>query len=154
MTDEREDSKHNIDEPESSLPPPLFDERATAKARPVQPISGARVSAWYKGVISLHRAVTSGFRALVLVVIAGLVTGALVGMVWVKAERQVTDLSVPANDSVFDSAPDARDETPRVEVFGVSGLQSSSQRIIRNRKSRSRPKQNRATRAYLVDVIR
>lgn len=154
MIDERDNSTHDMDEPELNLPAPLFDESATAKARPVQPISAARVSAWYKGVFSLHRAVTSSFRALVLVVIAGLVTGALVGMVWVKAERQVTDLSVPATESVTERAPVEKDEAPRAEVFGAAGLQSSRPGISRIRKGRSRPKQNRATRAYLVDVIR
>jgi hypothetical protein len=157
MIDERDDSTHDIDEPESNLPPPRFDETATAKARPVQPIPADRVSAWHKGVVSLRRKVTSSSRALVLVVIAGLVTGTLGGMAWVK-ERQVTDASSTANQSVSELGPadshsDSPNDEPRAEVSGVTDLQGAPP-ARQIRKGRSRTRSSRPPRAYRVAVIR
>jgi hypothetical protein len=157
MIDERDDSTHDIDEPDLNLPPPRFDERATAKAQPVQPIPADRVSAWRKGVAYFNRAFTSSSRALVLVVIAGLMTGTLGGMVWVK-ERQVTDVSLPANESVSELAPAdtpnaSQKDEPRAEVFGVTNLQDGNP-ARQIRKGRSRTKSSRGPRAYRVAVIR
>lgn len=157
MIDEQDNSTHGIDEPELSLPPPRFDERATAKARPVQPIPADRVSPWHKGVVYFQRAFTSSSRALVLVVIAGLVTGTLGGMAWIK-EHPVTNMSLPANESVSELAPadspnDSQNEEPRAEVFGVTDLQDASP-ARQIRKGRSRTKTSRAPHAYRVAVIR
>ncbi len=157
MIDERDEYTHSIDEPESRLQPPRFDERATAKARPVQPLPTDHVSPWHKGVVYFQRAFNSSSRALVLVVIAGLVTGTLGGMAWVK-EHPVTEVSSTANESVSELAPadspkDSQNEEPRAEVFGVTDLQDASP-ARQIRKGRSRPKTSRAQRAYRVAVIR
>jgi hypothetical protein len=157
MIDERDDSTHDINEPELNLPPPRFDERATAKARPVQPIPADRDSAWHKGVDYFRRALSSSSRALVLVVIAGLVTGTLGGIAWVK-ERQVTDVSSTANESVPelgtpDTHSDSPNDEPRAEVFGVNDLQGASP-APQIRKGRARTRSSRSPRAYRVAVVR
>lgn len=151
MIDERNDSTHLIDDPEFNLPAPHFDERSTANAQPVQPIPTRRVSTWPMKVSSLRRGITG--KALGLVVIAGLATGALGGMAWVK-EHQVNDLSLPANESVSDVGPaDSTNQEPRAEVFGITDLQSAS-RSTQIRKRRSRVRSSRAPRAYRVAVLR
>jgi hypothetical protein len=156
MIHERDDSTRDIAS-ELNLSPPRFDERATARARPVQPIPADRASVWYKRVVSLRRAVTSSSRALVLVVIAGLVTGTLGGIAWVK-EPQVTEVSLPANEPVSklapaDSPPDSQHEEPRAEVFGVTDLQVATP-ARQMRKGRSRTRSSAVRRAYRVAVIR
>jgi len=154
MTNDRNDSTHVIDEPEFNLPPPRFDDRATANAQLVQPIPTSRVSALIQAVSSVRRAITGSSKALALVVIAGLVTGTLGGMAWVK-HRQVTDVSLPVNESLFDVTPaDSQNEEPRAEVFGVRDLQSASPTATRIRKGRSRVRSSRAPRAYRVAVLR
>src|SRR6266851_10506176 len=99
MIHDRNDSTHVVDEPKLDLPPPRFDEMAVANAQPVQPIRTSRVSAFHDRVAYLRRAVTSRSRALALVVIAGLATGTLVGMAWVK-EPQAAAVSPSATHSV------------------------------------------------------
>jgi len=157
MIDDRNDSTHLIDEPEGSLPPPHFDERATANAQPVQPIRTSRVSGFPNLAASLRRAVTSSSRALVLVVIAGLATGTLVGMAWVK-EPQATAESHSANHSVSELAPadplsDSQNQQPGAEAIGVAGLERASAGTG-IRRSRSRAKPNRGGRAYRVAILR
>lgn len=158
MIDDRNDSTSVIDEPEFNLTPPHFDESAAANAQPVEPIPASRLSAFHNRFASLRRAVTSGSRALILVVIAGLVTGALGGMVLVK-ERQVTEAPPAAAESVSESVPsdslnDSQKLEPLAVVGGLSDMQSASPVASRVRKSRARARSSRATRAYLVDVIR
>lgn len=157
MVDDQNDSTHVIDEPEENLPPPRFDERATANAQPVQPIRTDRVSAFYNGAASLRRAVTSRSRALALVVIAGLATGTLVGMALVK-DHQVTAESPSANPPVSELAPadqpnDSQNQEPRAEGLGVNGLQSASAAIGIHR-VRSRARSSRGARAFRVAIIR
>jgi len=154
MIDDQNDSTHLIDEPESNLPPPNFDERAAANAQPVKPIRTSRISAL---VGSLRQAVTSGSRALVLVVIAGLATGTLVGMALVK-EPQVTAESPWANHSVPELAPadprnDSQNQEPRAEGLAIAGLQNASVGTG-TRRVRSRARPNRGGRAYRVAILR
>jgi len=157
MFDDRNDSTHLIDEPEFNLAPPHFDERATANARPVKPIPTSRGSGLYNRAAALRRALTSSSRALALVVIAGLATGTLVGMAWVK-EPQVTAVSPSASESASESAPTnllngSPNSEPRAETVGVAGLQSASP-ATGIRRGRSRARSTRATRAYRVAVLR
>jgi hypothetical protein len=153
MVGDRNDSTHVIDEPGLNLPPPRFDEKATANAQPVQPIPAGRVSTWLENVSSLRRGIIGRGKALVLVVIAGLVTGTLGGMTLVK--EQVTDVSPAASESVSGLAPvDSQNEEPRAEVFGVTDLQSLGPTGTRIRKSHSRARSSRAPRAYRVAVLR
>lgn len=157
MIDDRNDSTHLIDEPEGNLAPPHFDERATANAQPVQPIRTSRVSGFPNLAASLRRAVTSSSRALALVVIAGLVTGTLVGMAWVK-QPHATAESPSSNHSVSELAPadplnDSQNQEPSAEGLGVTGLQSASAGTG-IRRVRSRARSSRGSRAYRVGVLR
>lgn len=158
MIDDRNDSKHLIEEPveepELDLSTPRFDEKAAANAQPVQPIPVNRLSPFHTIAASFRRGVTSGSRALVLVVIAGLATGTLVGMAWVK-ERPDTDVTPSARESVSELVPaNSTNEEPRAEVFGVTDLQSASPTAARIRKGRPRVKSHRGNRAYRVAVLR
>lgn len=157
MIDDRNDSTHSIDEPEGNLPPPHFDESATANAQPVQPIRTSRVSGFHNLAASLRRAATSRSRALALVVIAGLATGTLVGMALVK-EPQVTAESPSVNHSVSELAPadppnDSQNQEPGAEAFGVTGLQSATAGTG-IRRGRSRARSSRGARAYRVTILR
>jgi hypothetical protein len=156
MNNDSNGSTQAVDEPEFNLPAPRFDERATAKAQPVQPISPSRVSSWRNTIGSMRRAISDSSKALALVVVAGLVTGTLGGMAWVK-ERQVTD-PPSVNESVSelaasDSQIDSRNEEPRAAVFGVTNLQSPKL-TTRIRKSRLRVRSSRVPHAYRVAVLR
>jgi hypothetical protein len=157
MIDDRNDSTHLVDEPKLNLPPPHFDERATANAQPVEPIRASRVSALYNRADSLRRAVTSRSRALALVVIAGLATGTLVGMALVK-EPQVTAESPSANHSVSELAPadplnDSQNQQPGAEAIGVTGLERASAGTG-IRRNRSKARSSRGARAYRVAILR
>lgn len=157
MIDDRKDSTHLIDEREGNLPTPHFDERATANAQPVQPIRTSRVSGFHHSAASLRRAVANSSRALALVVIAGLATGTLVGMAWVK-EPHATAESPSANRSVSELAPadplnDSQNQEPPAEEFGVTGLQSASAGTG-IRRGRSRARASRGARAYRVAILR
>jgi hypothetical protein len=153
MIDEGNDSTRLIDEPEFKLPPPRFDESATAKAQPVQPIRASRPPAFHDRVASLGRALTSGSRALVLVVIAGLVTGMLGGMAWVEG-RRVTEAPPAANELSKVAQENPQNEEPRAEVFGITDLQNAIQISSQSRRGRSRTRSNRAPRAYRVAILR
>ena len=157
MIDDRNDSTYLIAEPEGNLPPPHFDERATANAQPVQPIRTSRVSAFHNGAASLRRAVTSRSRALALVVIAGLATGTLVGMALVKGPQAPAE-SPSSNHSVSELVPadpmnDSQNQEPRAEGLGVIDLQSASAGTG-VRRGRSRARSSRGARAYRVAIIR
>ena len=150
MIDDRNVSKHPTEALEFNLSMPRFDEKAAANAQPVQPLPVSRVSAL---AASVRHGVTSGSRALVLVVIAGLATGTLAGMAWVKGP-QVIDASTTASQPVSELAPNnSLNEEPRAEVFGVADLQSTMPMTARIRRSRPRIRPNRGTRAYRVAVL-
>jgi hypothetical protein len=153
MIDEANDSTRLIEESEFKLPPPRFDESATARAQPVQPILVSRSSAFYDRVASLGRALTSGSRALVLVVIAGLATGTLGGMAWVE-QRRVTDVPPATNELSEVAQENPQNEGPRAEVSGITNFESSRPMASQTRKGRWRTRSNRAPRAYRVAVLR
>ena len=157
MIDDRDGSTNDIDEPALNLSPPCFDEEASANARPVQPIPASRFSALRDRATSLRRAVRTKFSAYALVVIGGLMTGALGGMAWVKV-GQVTELSPVASESVSEAAPSSNlfPDEPVAEVVGVQGMRIIPENIPENRIRRVSPRfgSRRAARAYLVDVLR
>src|SRR5687768_7961527 len=142
MADDRNDSTHLNDETDFDVSPPRFDKCAAANAQPVQPIPASRLSAFHNHFASLRRAVSGGSRALILVVIAGLVAGTLGGMVLVN-ERQVADVPAAAAESVSESAPsdslnDSQKLEPLAMVGGVSDTPSARPAASRVRKSRAR----------------
>jgi hypothetical protein len=153
MIDARNDSTHIVDKPESNLPPPHFDERATANAQPVEPIRTSTISAL---ATAFRQTVASGSRALVLVVIVGLATGTLLGMAWVKAPPATSE-SPSMNHSVSELTPtdqlsDSQNQ-PVADAFRVTDLQRASAGTgIRKSGSRARP--TRGGRAYRVAILR
>lgn len=153
MIDEANDSTRLIDEPEFNVPPPRFDDSAAANAQPVEPIRASRAPAIYDRAAYIGRAMTSGWRALVLVVIAGLATGTLVGMAWAE-DRGVADVP-PATYEMSEVAQEnLQNEEPRAEVSGVTDLQSIRPMTSQMRKGRSRLRSGGAPRAYRVAVLR
>jgi hypothetical protein len=153
MIDDSNQSRDLNDQSECNLPPPCFDERAAANAQAVQPIPAGEFSAYRNHISSLGRALTSGSRALVLVVIAGLVTGTLGGMTWVK-DDQASEGSPTRNESVSELSPANDQIEPRAEVFGVTELRNMTNRSTQIRKDRSRMKMSRAPSAYRVAILR
>lgn len=148
------DSRNPIDPAEFILPPPRFDERAAANAQAVQPIPTERSSSAVNRISSLGRALTTGSRALVIVVIAGLAAGTLGGMAWVK-DGQVTEGPPTRNESASEiGSANGQNEQVRGVVFGVATLQSTGTINDQNRKVRSRMKSSRAPRAYRVATLR
>ena len=108
---------------------------------------------------AFRQAVASGSRARGLVVIAGLATGTLVGMAWVKTP-QATAEAPAMNHSVTELTPTSQlsdsQNQPVADAFAVTGLpglqRASTGAGIRKSRSRARP--NRASRAYRVAVLR
>jgi hypothetical protein len=153
MIDDANDSNRLIDEPEFNVPPPRFDESAAANAQPVEPIRARGASALYDRAASIGRAMTSGSRALVLVVIAGLATGTLVGMAWAE-DRGVADVPPAANERSEVAQENPPNEEPLAEVSGVTDLQSIRPMTGQIRKGRSRLRSSGVPRAYRVAVLR
>ena len=152
MIDDRNEPTGSIVEPELNLPPPRFDERASAEAQPVQRIPTNRVSTFQDIAVSLRRALTGKSRSFALVVIAGIATGTLGGMSLVK-DRHVTDVPPSTNASVSElTHADSSDQEPRAEVFGMTDLPSGSL-VTRIRKGSSRVRTGRGPRAYRVAVL-
>jgi hypothetical protein len=135
---------------ESQLPTPLFDDSATAKAQPVEPISRSRFSNWFGKQGSVRRLITTRSRALSLVVIAGLATGTLGGMALVSHSQadQAT-----ANEAVFAQPnQDGQLDFETAEV-GARGLLVTGD-LGRRHKIRARQRTGGGLRAYRVAVIR
>ena len=154
MIDDGSDCGDLIDEPEFNLPPPLFDQRAAANAQPVQPIPDGSLSAFRNHISCFVRALTRGSRALVLVVIAELGTGMLVGMSWVR-ERPATAVWSAANEPGSEvSSPDSQNEEPLASVDGIIDSSGTSPRSSQIRKARLQARSIRAPRAYRVAVLR
>lgn len=153
MIDDRDGSTNEIHEPELSLSPPCFDEEASANAQPVQPIHAGRLSALRNRVASFQRSVVTKFGAFILVVIGGLMTGALGGITLVKV-GQVTKASPAVSETVSEVAPPSNlfPEEPGAEVVGVQEMRIIPENRIRRDPSRFRSR--RMPRAYLVDVLR
>jgi len=154
MINDRDHATNLIDEPEFNLSTPRFDERATANAQPVQPIPRDRVSAFHPFVTSIRLGITRRSRALVLVVMAGLVTGALLGMAWVN-EPSLTVSSPPSQQAVSEVAPiNSPNEEPRADVLGVTNFQNANPATVAIPRARLRVRSNRGNRAYRVAVLR
>jgi hypothetical protein len=139
---------------ESDLCPPRFDESATADARPVRPIPANRVSDWYSRTVFFLRQHTGRWKALVLVVIAGLITGTFGGVIWAK-RTMLAQPSPAAIESESGAAPMAlQAEVPQADVTGATDILSSGSRTTRVRNGRSRVRLHRVPRAYRVAVLR
>ena len=136
-----------VTENESILSSPRFDETTAASAQPVERLPKRGDGAWAAWIENIRS------RALVLVIIAGLATGALGGMWWAR-ESSSTELR-PANESVSGLPEAAREnEELTLPISGAAAWQSSVSNTTRFRRNRSRARSSGAPRAYRVAVIR
>lgn len=137
--------------PEVLLPPPRFDESATAKAQPVEPIRRSRLSSWLGKGSSVRGMITKS-RALALMVIAGLATGTLGGIALVKhSERidQATSRELVSSSSIED--PEFRGFA--TAETGAHGFLATGA-VGGRRRIRARARTGGAQRAYRVAIIR
>lgn len=130
------------------LEPPRFDDSATAKAQPVEPISRSRFSNWFGKGGAVRGMITTKSRALALVVIAGLATGTLGGIALVNQSESSNQINqTTANESVS-VLPNPNFETAET---GARGLLLTGA-VGNRRKIRVRPRVG-GQRAYRVAVI-
>lgn len=139
---------------------PLFDESASARARPVEPIHldaepihQNLFNAWRGRMSSLATLLGNQTRALAIVVVIGLITGAVGGLLLVnaaKANREAQLVDTLPNDP---AANVSTNETQNLDAF-ASQLSTAAQspRPVR-RKAKGRFHSNKP-RAYRVAIIR
>ena len=140
-----------------TLPTPLFDADASASAQPVEPIRSSSLSKFSNRVRSVSRRIDGQSRVLAVVVLIGLITGALAGMLLVNIARTgppATVAEVPAKDP----APQIPvTETQKLDSFaaalGGREIQTVPSAVTRNGRPRVRVRTNRP-RAYRVAIIR
>jgi len=141
--------------PEPSTQPPRFDRKASVTARPVEPLSRNDSANWKQRFGSVRQLVNGQTRALAIVVIMGLATGTLGGMLLAKRNQPAVESSPMQSESVsevpigeaqqLDSFAGELNETPG-STHG-SGA-------VRIRKTRPRVRSHQASRAYRAGVIR
>jgi hypothetical protein len=132
------------------LPPPRFDDSATAKAQPVEPISRSRFSNWFGRRGSVREMITQRPSVLALVVIAGLATGTLGGIALVNHTEQ-TDQTT-ANESVSGLPKSNGQLDFETTEIGARGLLVTDA-VGSRRQIRARERMGGAQRAYRVAVI-
>ena len=138
----------------TSLPTPLFDANASASAQPVEPIRSTRISNLNQRLRAVSSRINGQSRMLVAVIIIGLITGALAGMLLVNSARKgqpetVAELPVDAPATEIPVSKSQELDT-FAAALGASEVQST---VTRNRRPRSRVRTSRP-RAYRVAVIR
>jgi len=137
-----------------SLPPPMFDERAAAKAQPVQPLSSNRFLRWLQRA-QINKFFTRRVLALAIVIVSGVVAGAAGGAMLVK-QRDAND-----NATVEHQTPQANAEVAPVESTFQATTQAGADAVNSRRPSRRRhvssrgmPSGQSPQRAYKVATIR
>jgi hypothetical protein len=141
----------------ATLPTPLFDADASASAQPVEPIHRSRISNWRNRFPLLSRRINGQPRMLIVVILIGLIIGALAGMLLVNiagSGRPETVSEAPVNEP----APEMPvTEAQKLDTFaaalGGRDVQTASPTVTRNRRPRSRVRPSRP-RAYRVAIIR
>lgn len=144
-----------------SLATPLFDDSASARARPVEPIQlGAEpvhrnpFKGWRGRISSIPKALGNQTRALVVVVLIGLITGAVGGFLLVKAARGDSQAVVAETLSNEPNAELTANETQNLDAFASElSTAAQTQRTTLKRNTRVRPRSNKP-RAYRVAIIR
>ncbi len=151
-------------EPELSPSPAHFDREASITAQPVEPLAGGHVAdsklrPGFRGDL-----VAGHTRALVAVVVLGLASGALGGMLLAKRSEQAPEASAIASEvsgvesrkALVETGKEGQDESQKLNSFAAQlNAASGKERlpVARTRKSR-RVRTNRAPRAYRLGVIR
>jgi len=137
-----------------SLPAPMFDERAAAKAQPVQPLSSNRFLRWLQRA-QLNKFFTRRVLALAIVIVSGVVAGAAGGAMLVK-QRDAND-----NATVEHQTPQETAEVAPVDTAFQASTTADADAVHSRRPSRRRLVRSRAMsygqapqRAYKVATIR
>ena len=129
---------------QSELAPPRFDEHAHLKAQPVMPITKSRIR------LLFEKFSADSSRSLALIVILGLLTGALIG---VSLVRQNTS-GPEATDQALVVEPEKETLQLQDAEVGVNGIQTERTNIRSGVSSRERAPNIREPRAYRFAVIR
>lgn len=141
----------------ASLPTAVFDANASASAQPVEPIHRTRGSSLREKFRAANRHISGQSRLLAVVILIGLITGALAGMLLVNIARSgqpATVSEVPVNEPASEMpATEAQKLDTFAAALGGSDVQAVAPTATRNRRPRSRVRTNRP-RAYRVAVIR
>jgi len=141
----------------ASLPTPVFDADTSASAQPVEPIRSGRISSLRNRFRSVSSRINGQTRILGAVILIGLITGALAGMLLVNIARSgqtATVAEVPAREPASEMPVT---EAQKLDTFaaelGGSDVQTVPSTATRNRRPRARVRTNRP-RAYRVAIIR
>lgn len=138
-----------------SLPPPRFDDNASANAQPVEPISSHNSSParqWLK------RTFGSPSRTLVFIVLVGLAAGTFTGVMWARS-AQVNRPELSSSQSLSEVPKDENKTNLAGSLQPIAAISASNVQTItpnrsRTRRYRSQPRSGGAPRAYRVAVIR
>jgi hypothetical protein len=141
----------------ASLPTPVFDANTSASAQPVEPIRSGRISSLRNKFRSVSSSINGQTRILAVVILIGLITGALAGMLLVNIARSgqpATVAEVLAREPASEiPVTEAQQLDTFAAALGGSDVQSVAPTATRNRRPRSRVRTSRP-RAYRVAVIR
>jgi hypothetical protein len=140
---------------------PLFDERASARAQPVEPIHLVAepvhqnaINVWHERIGAVASFLGTQTRALAVVVVVGLITGAVGGLLLVNAARNDQDSVVVETPSPDPAAELSTSETQNLDAFATElGANAQALRPAIKRIARGRSRSNRP-RAYRVAIIR
>ena len=156
MTDNRNSIETNHTDI-ASLSTPLFDAHSSASAQPVEPIRRIRISTLRGRLGSVSRRVNGQLPMLAVVILIGLIAGALAGMLLVNIARTgqpAAVLEVPANGAVSEMpVTEAQKLDNFAAELGGSDVQTGPSMVTRNRRPRARIRTSRP-RAYRVAIIR
>ena len=152
-----DDSNGYLDSSDTQLelPPPRFDEHASASAQPVEPIPAqpraisARRSYPALATVQIKR------KAFALLLLAGMAIGALGGTLLVKERRAGSETAAVPN-TVQGVTADVEGREPTNENLDglANALQDSRKRDSRIRSRHSRHQRLNLSQAYRVGVIR
>lgn len=143
--------EENIYDP--SLPPPRFDAHASASAKPVEPIQRNRLSAVRERLSSLGSRISGQSRALLLVIVIGLLTGAVGGMFLVKVVKSSTPDAPPAPAMSAESGIGAA-EIQQLDAFATELAADAQSRVRSTSRTRRVRQRSNGVSAYRVAVIR
>jgi hypothetical protein len=148
------------EEAQFQLPPPArFDDDASAKAQPVQPLPASRVALWTQRLRDAGQKLGGRTKAFALVMIGGLTIGAASGAM--LATRHQASVSMQTMQQSIDETVGTeglnQDTSPTRDMIGAEGSAMAMQRAVqpvrirRHRSSLGAPGQRRA---YRVAVLK
>lgn len=143
---------------QASLPTPVFDANASASAQPVEPIrSRGRISTLRNTFRSVSNGINGQKRILWAVILIGLITGTLAGMLLVNIARTgqpATVAEVPATEPTTEMPVT---ETRHLDAFAAELAGSDGQTALTTATSQRRPRgrvRSNRQRAHRVAIIR